>query len=170
MYIKLKTYLNYLNEQQFGINPPQPVQNPEPSRPTKFKQPKQPSQPKVPQAKGVNPKAYFNYMVWTTKILKQGEIFRRNCYNDNCSEFQIGTGKRRICKDRCDVEACKKVIQLLNASISKCNNSVDPDKCRQRYMTLIPLYQNKLRKISSKFIQKTKAVPVYNKKNVIKVG
>jgi len=176
--MNLTTYLNYINE-QFGVAPKPSVRKPQASRPTSTKrlQPKTPKvstapvnpqtkkQQSIPkntldqiknQAAQKNPKAYFNYMLWTTKILKQGEIFRKKCYSDNCEQFEAGTGDRRICKDRCDIETCKKVIQLLKTSISKCSQSQQPDKCKVRYMQLIPLYQDKLNKISKKFIEAEK--------------
>ena len=113
-----------------------------------------------------NPKSYFNYMLWTSNILKQGEIFRRNCYGSNCQGFPAGSGDRRICKDRCDVETCKKVIQMLRVSMVKCTQSNNPDKCKQRYQQLIPLYQEKLNKISKSFIKADER----KKKSDINVG
>ena len=113
-----------------------------------------------------NPKSYFDYMLWTSNVLKQGEIFRKNCYGSNCQEFAAGSGDRRICKDRCDIETCKKVIQMLQVSQTKCAQSNNPDKCKVRYMQLIPLYQEKLNKISKKFIEADKR----KKKSEIKVG
>lgn len=194
--MNISDYLKLLNEQTMGVNPNQPVRKPQASRPTtpnqiKPKVPKQPNNPvspqvtqqkKVPQ-KNMNPnqnmqqkkdeqnqkgtsKQYFNYMLWTSKILKQGEIFRKNCYGQNCSQFELGTGDRRICKDRCDIETCKKVIQLLQASVGKCSQSNNPEKCKQRYQTLIPLYRNKLNKISKKFIDAQKR----KKNQEVKIG
>lgn len=188
----LSKYLNFLNE-QYGVATKTPVQRPQAGRPTYQKQtriPKTPNNPVPPQVikkKQVakkkmnsnqnkeqdqyeihqkNPKAYFNYMLWTSKILKQGEIFRKNCYEQNCSNFEIGTGDRRVCKDRCDIETCKKIIALLRASIGKCKDSVDPQKCKVRYMQLIPLYQEKLNKISKKYIEAQKQ----EKKAKVQVG
>ena len=179
----LHKYLRFLNEQQYGVAPNTPVQKPQAGRATYQKQtrvPKVPINPVPPQVikkkqvakKNMNPnqnreqdqyrpnqktpKAYFNYMVWTSKILKQGEIFRKTCYNNNCGQFEVGTGDRRICKDRCDIETCKKVIALLKASVGKCSQSQFPDKCKVRYMQLIPLYQEKLNAISKKFIEAEK--------------
>ena len=179
----LTNYLNFLNEQQYGIAPKRPIQRPQTVRSSYQKQtrvPKVPQNPVPPQVikkkqvarKNMNPeqnreqntynpnrttpKAYFNYMLWTSRILKQGEIFRKNCYEQNCSQFEIGTGDRRICKDRCDIETYKKVIALLKASISKCTTSMFPEKCRVRYMQLIPLYQEKLNIISKKYIEAQK--------------
>jgi hypothetical protein len=152
--MNLVNYLNFLNEERFGNPPVKPVQNPQPLRgpnQVKSKTPKQPGAPENPQEKA-GPKQYFNYMVWTSKILKQGEIFRKNCYMNNCSQYGAGTGDRRICKDRCDIETCKKVIAMLRISMSKCKETQNPNACKQRYVTLIPLYQNKLNSISAKFV------------------
>jgi len=188
----LSNYLKFLNEQSMGVAPNRPVQRPQSGRKPNIKKSTTPQKPKTPlppqvikqkqvpkknlnpiqnreQEKATNqtnPKAYFNYMVWTSKILKQGEIFRKNCYSQNCSEFEIGTGDRRICKDRCDIETCKKVIALLRASMSKCSQAQDPNKCKQRYAQLIPLYQDKLNKISRKFIEAEKR----KKKSEVHVG
>lgn len=189
--MNLSCYLNLLSEQKYGVAPNPPVQNPQGGRPAY----QGAMQPNVPQAKPIpvppqvtqqkqvpkknmnpvqnkeqekkaGPKSYFNYMLWTSKILKQGEIFRKNCYSDNCNQFEIGTGDRRICKDRCDIETCKKVIALLRASIGKCKDSNYPDKCKVRYLQLIPLYQEKLNDISKKFIKGQNI----KKKQEIKVG
>jgi len=152
--MNLQEYLYYLNDQTFGNPPPKPVRKPQPLRGPNQVQSKIPNQPKPPldpQTRG-SVKNYFNYMVWTTKILRQGEIFRKNCYQNNCEQFEVGTSDRRICKDRCDIETCKKIIALLKASISKCQQSQDPNRCKQRYATLIPLYQQKLNNISRKFV------------------
>jgi hypothetical protein len=105
-------------------------------------------------------------MLWTTKVLKQGEIFRKNCYTQNCAEFEIGSGDRRVCKDRCDIETCKKVIALLRASMNKCSKSQFPEKCKVRYAQLIPLYQQKLNKISKKYLEAQKR----KKRNEVHVG
>lgn len=192
--MNLTNYLSIIqNEQQYGLPPQRPVQNPRGAnqpRIPKQKIPKIPQSPMDPQTKKlnqrpkrtmdqikndkfkeeknkqINPKSYFNYMKWTSNIIKQGEIFRKNCYNDNCSQYQAGTGDRRICKDRCDIETCKRIIQLLKASINKCNQSNDPTKCKQRYQQLIPLYQQKLNKISKKFIDAEKR----KQKSDIQVG
>lgn len=188
----LSKYLLFLNE-QYGVAPKPPVQSPQAGRTAYQKQtriqkvPNNPVPPQVIKKKQVakkkmnpnqnkeqdqytqhqkNPKAYFNYMFWVSKILKQGEIFRKNCYEQNCSQFEIGTGDRRVCKDRCDIETCKKVIALLRASIGKCKDSVDPQKCKVRYMQLIPLYQEKLNKISKKYIEAQKQ----EKKAKVQVG
>lgn len=166
--MKLKNYLNFLNEQKFGVAPPTPVQKPQASRPTSPKRvqpkvPKNPTAPEPPQNRS-SKIAYFNYMLWTSKILKQGEIFRRMCYTNNCDQYEIGTGDRRICKDRCDIESYKKVISLLRVSMSKCNSSEFPEKCRVRYMQLIPLYQEKLNKLSGKYIKAEKSKQRYNTK------
>jgi len=189
--IIISKYLNYLNEDSFGVAPKKPVQNPQAGRATSVNR----LQPKTPQAKNnpvspqvqqqktvpkkdmnpiqnreqeksVNTKQYFNYMIWTSKVIKQGEIFRKNCYSQNCGQHAAGTGDRRVCKDRCDVETCKKIIQMLRASIGKCGTSKDPEKCKQRYSTLIPLYQNKLNKISKKFMTADKK----KKSSEFKVG
>jgi hypothetical protein len=164
----LSDYLIYLNEQRMGVQPPKPVQKPQPKRGPNQVQSKTPQRPQNPTEpmKKVSPKSYFNYMVWTSNILKQGEIFRRNCYTNNCQQFEIGTEDRRVCKDRCDVETCKKIIGLLRVSMNQCANSKDPEKCKQRYSTLIPLYQQKLIKISNKFVKATKA----KKQKDLKVG
>ena len=101
----LSKYLLFLNE-QYGVAPKTTVQRPQDGRPTYQKQtrvPKVPNNPVPPQVikkkqlakkkmnsnqnkeqdqyeiHQKNPKAYFNYIVWTSKILKQGEIFRKNC-------------------------------------------------------------------------------------------
>jgi len=156
--MNLTKYLQFLEEQTFGNPPKPPVQKPQPARgPNKVnpQAPKQPVAPVDPQTKG-NPKQYFNYMLWTTKILKQGEIFRKNCYTNNCAQFQAGTGNRRICKDRCDIETCKKIIEMLKISMVKCKDSQNPDQCKQRYSTLIPLYQKKLNAISTKYVKNKK--------------
>ena len=168
----LNEYLNFLHEQTFGVQPPRPVQNPQgPMRKSmKRLQPKVPTAPKNPtspkeaertakrdiakeRARTSQKQQYFNYMLWTTNILKQGEIFRKNCYNDNCGSYEIGTGERRVCKDRCDVEACKKIVQMLRVSIEKCKYSKTPDQCKVRFMQLIPLYQEKQNQISKKFLK-----------------
>lgn len=179
----LEEYLKFIEEQQFGVPPQKPVQNPQPGRaitPAMTKQksvaPKTPISPQQQKLKSVpnqtrdqqknNKKTYFNYMVWTSKILKQGEIFRKNCYTSNCDQYEIGTGDRRICKDRCDIETCKRVIKLLRASASKCSSSENPDLCRVRYAQLIPLYQAKLNKISLNYVKATKV----QKKQNFKVG
>jgi len=168
--MNLNKYLKYLNEQKFGSQPPKPVQNPRAGLSTSIKrlQPKVPKQPKIPQAptESVLHPGYFNYLVWTSKIVKQGEIFRNNCNSEQCGQFEVGTGDRRICKKRCEIEACKKVIALLKASADKCKDSMTPDKCKQRYFQLIPLYQNRLNKLSKKFIESEKV----QKQASIKVG
>jgi hypothetical protein len=95
-------------------------------------------------------------MLYTINVLKQGEIFRKACYQNNCSKFPPGSGDKRICNDRCDIETCKKIIGLLRVSMNQCAKSKDPEKCKQRYVTLIPLYQEKLNKISAKFVKQNK--------------
>ena len=176
--MKIKSYLEYLQEQVYGFPPVKPVQKPKAAKPKQI-QPKVPTAPKPPvspqvtkqkntpkknmdQIKNQEPEkksitAYFNYMLWTTKIIKQGETFRKNCYNDNCAKFEIGTGDRRICKSRCDVETCKKIIAMLKISMQKCSQSNDPQRCKIRYMQLIPLYEKKLNEISTKFIESEKS-------------
>lgn len=161
--MNLQEYLDFLKEQRFGNQPPKPVQNPQAARGPNTQKPKVPKQPSNPQAPGQKPPAgqqaqgtpssYFNYMFWTSNVLKQGEIFRKACYQNNCSQQAAGSTERRLCNDRCDIESCKRIIGLLRASMSKCAQSKDPDKCKQRYATLIPLYQEKLNKISAKFIE-----------------
>jgi len=180
----VENYLNFLQEQRFGVQPALPVQNPQAGRvvvanPAVPMAPQNPVAPqyKQPSQQNLNtvqkrakkeaeqqktrkhPIQYFNYMVWTTRIIKQGEIFRQNCYTDNCSQYDVGTGKRRLCKDRCDIETCKKIIKLLQISKSKCKDSETPDKCKVRYMQLIPLYQEKLNSISRKYIIQTNKAP-----------
>ena len=142
---------------QKPVQPPKevPVNKPVPKPVDKSQQKPQP-QPQDEQPKKAAPKAYFNYMAWSSKILKQGEIFRKQCYTNNCDQHAAGTGDRRICKDRCDIETCKKVIALLKASQGKCATTNDPKKCKERYMYLIPLYQEKLNKISAKYIEAQK--------------
>jgi len=164
----IDTYLNFLHEQQYGIQPPNPVQNPEPARATsvarlKPRVPKSNRTPVSPQERKlrsvpedknkITSKSYFNYMTWTSKIIKQGEIFRTNCYADNCEQYALGTGDRRICKDRCDVETCKKILAMLRISMSKCSQAQNPNLCKVRYAQLIPLYQEKLTAISRKFVK-----------------
>ena len=162
----LNDYLNFLNEQRMGNQPVNPVQKPQPARGSnqvKSKVPGQPQAPVNPQEKA-SPKGYFNYMVWTTKVLKQGEIFRRVCYQNNCQQFAGGSGDRRVCKDRCDIETCKKVIGMLRISMGKCAQAKEPDKCKQRYSTLIPVYQKKLNTISNRFATAKKKDEVVNPK------
>jgi len=193
--MNLSNYLIYIQEQIYGIPPNKPVQKPQVKKSEdaargrlRLKAPRVPKAPEDPQTRRLKNKeqklkkdkvknqifqqkkkdsikSYFNYMLWTSNIIKQGEIFRKNCYNDNCSQFEVGTGDRRVCKDRCDVETCKRIIQLLKVSMSKCNKAEYPDKCKVRYMQLIPLYQNKLNEISKKFIKNEKT-----KNNNINVG
>jgi hypothetical protein len=181
--MNLHNYLQFLSEQSVGLPPQRPVQKPRGPNQQRIPKPKVSKVPKIPMNpqekklserpkrtadqikndafrkknnsvnKSLNVKTYFNYMVWTSKILKQGEIFRKNCYINNCHQFEVGTGDRRICKDRCDIETCKKVIQMLQVSQSKCAQSQNPDKCKMRYHQLIPLYKNKLNKISNKFMK-----------------
>jgi hypothetical protein len=156
----LNDYLDFLHE-QIGVPPRPPVQNPQPSRATTADkvEPNTPVAKKPPVAPNVKidyskpAKAYFNYMLWTTKIIKQGEVFRKKCYDDNCGQFEIGTGDRRICKDRCDIETCKKILALLRISMSKCTGAKNPQLCRVRYAQLIPLYQDKLTNISKSYIK-----------------
>lgn len=157
--MKIQKYLEFIQNEQYGIPPKIPTQNPRAPMDPQSRLQKNTPDKSMNQIKNQSfqnkqhPKLYFNYMSWTTKILKQGEIFRKNCYLDNCEQFEIGTGDRRICKDRCDIETCKRVIKLLQASISKCSQSNDPNKCKQRYMELIPLYKQKLNNISKKFLE-----------------
>jgi len=181
----LSTYLNFLNEQQFGQPPENPPQNRRPKHyyPGKPRQvagkPQNPLPPGEKERQPVSntnppednkgipsPKNYFNYMVWTAKVLKQGETFRNQCYGENCGQFAVGTGDRRICKDRCDIETCKRVIQLLQASVGKCKDSMNPAQCKRRYEMLIPLYREKLNKISKKFLTNQKQ----QKRAEVKVG
>ena len=148
-----------------GNQPKNPVQKPQPVRGPNQVNPKAPQQAdpyKTPDQKG-QVKGYFNYMIWTSKILKQGEIFRRMCYQNNCVEMAAGSGDRRVCKDRCDIETCKKIIGMLRVSMGKCAQSKDQDQCRQRYEMLIPLYQKKLNTISARFVaSKKKQTPKPN--------
>lgn len=169
----INDYLYFLQEQQFGVQPKRPVQNPRGKYRKSMKrlQPKtpkardNPSAPRMPspaerqaqedavmQSSRLNKGQYFNYMVWAAKLSKQGEIFKRNCYEDNCAEMGVGSGERRLCKDRCDIEAYKKIIQMLQISINRCANSATPDQCRIRFKQLIPVYQEKLNALSKKFI------------------
>jgi len=156
----LDNYLDFIQE-LIGVTPKPPVQRPQPARATSAEraQPNTPDAKKPPVAPNVKvdynkpAKAYFNYMLWTTKIIKQGEVFRKNCYDNNCGQFALGTGDRRICKDRCDVETCKKILSLLRISMSKCNSAQNPQLCRVRYAQLIPLYQEKLTNISKSYIK-----------------
>jgi hypothetical protein len=154
----LSEYLQFLNEQRLGNQPPNPVKKPQPAKgpnQIKSKVPKQPTKPINPQEQS-KAKSYFNYMVWSTKIIKQGEIFRKSCYGNNCQQFALGSGDRRVCKDRCDIETCKKIIAMLKASINSCDKSQNPEQCKRRFTELIPLYQKKLNMISSKFISSNK--------------
>ena len=156
----LDKYLNLIQE-LIGVPPKHPVQNPQPSRATTAAKiaPNIPKAKKPPIAPNIKldynkpAKAYFNYMLWTTKIIKQGEIFRKNCYEENCGQFALGTGDRRICKDRCDIETCKKILSMLRISMSKCNSAQNPQLCKVRYAQLIPLYQEKLNNISKSYIK-----------------
>jgi len=157
----LNEYLNFLQEQFINPAPVTPVQNPmamrapSPERVTSQRPetPKPPTGPNVKLNYDKPVKSYFNYMLWTSKIIKQGEIFRSNCYSANCSQHEPGTGDRRICKDRCDIETCKKIIAMLKISAPKCKDAKNPQLCKVRYAQLIPLYEQKLRVISSKFLK-----------------
>lgn len=172
----MKLYEIYLEQIQQVSQPKQsqnPVQKPRPSQvivkqPNNNPKPKQPKQ--IQQDNGhqqkVNPKSFFDYMTWTSKIIKQGEIFRNNCDQSNCNQYQIGTAEKRICKNRCTIEGYKKIIQMLKVSMNKCSQSNVPQKCQFRYRTLIPLYQEKLNKLSSSFIAAEKR----KKKSEINVG
>ncbi len=149
----LSKYLLFLNE-QYGVAPKTTVQRPQAGRPTYQKQtrvPKVPNNPVPPQ------------------VIKKKQLAKKKMnsnQNKEQDQFEIGTGDRRVCKDRCDIETCKKVIALLRASIGKCKDSVDPQKCKVRYMQLIPLYQEKLNKISKKYIEAQKQ----EKKAKVQVG
>lgn len=177
--MNLKGYLNFLNEQTFGVQPALPTQVPQAStiRSVNMSNITAPQIPVAPQVKkqrvatgqgrghgirqvktlkpvkSTNPAEYFNYMMWTSNIIKQSEIFRKNCYDQNCSTYEVGTGDRSACKHRCDIETCKKIIEMLKASVSKCNTSDNEDKCKIRYLQLIQSYQEKLNEISKKFIK-----------------
>lgn len=176
--MNLKIYLKILNEQTFGVQPALPTQVPQPSTIRSVNMnvsaPQIPVSPQIRkqrvatgQGKGhgirrvkvlqpkknSNPVEYFNYMIWTANIIKQSEIFRKNCYNQNCSQYEVGTGDRSACKNRCDIETCKKIISMLKTSTNKCDTSSNPDKCKIRYLQLIQLYQEKLNEISRKFIK-----------------
>jgi hypothetical protein len=176
---KFEKYLNFLFE-EFGFPPNLPVQKPRPSRfktakqmkprtiqinkvplpPDQIKK-KQIAKKKLPvvlqnNVNESNTKQYFNYMMWVSTIVKQGEVFKKKCYADNCDNFEIGTREKRLCKYRCKIESYRRVVQLLKKSVSKCKNSQNPQKCRSRYYSLIPQYELKINEMTKKYLDELK--------------
>jgi hypothetical protein len=142
--MNINEYLQFLND-QYGVPPAKPVQNPQAGRTPSIKRlqpktPQQPNNPISPQDK-VKSKPY-DYLVFTNKILKQGEIFRKKCYAIKCEAFE--STNKIICKDKCDIQTCQQIIKTLKSSIGKCNNIPNQKLCRQRYVQLISAYQQKL--------------------------